>query len=94
MNVLVNDKGEFLEILQEEKEPLEGQHIVPLDGYYEVFNLEHYNTAVWDFKLKKWKGVGEPIPVPEPEPSETEKLKNDLVLVKEAVDFIVMNGGI
>lgn len=33
-------------------------------------------------------------PVVPPEPSETEKLRSDLVLVKEAVDFIVMNGGI
>lgn len=78
MNCIVNEKGELLEIFQEEKEPQTGEHIVLLDGYYEVFNLEHYNTAVWDFKLKKWKGVGEPSILPVPQPTEVEVLKSDI----------------
>lgn len=78
MNCLVNDKGEYLEILYLEKEPKAGEHIVPLDGYYEVFNVEHYNTAVWDFEIKKWKGVGEPNVPPIPQPTETEVLKSDI----------------
>lgn len=100
MNCLVNNKGELLEILQEEKEPLEGQAIVPLLGYYEVFNVEHYNTTVWDFELKRWKGVGEPNVPPIPQPTETEVLKSDIdfqnMLVQEQqaeIDYLKMTIG-
>lgn len=78
MNCLVNTNGELLEILQEEKEPLDGQFTVPLEGFYEVLNVEHYNQAVWDFEFKKWKGVGEPNIPPVPQPTETEVLKSDI----------------
>lgn len=78
MSVLVNEKGEYLDIFQEEKELLDGQHVVPLEGYYEVFNAQLYSQAVWDFKLNKWKGVGEPEPIPVPQPSEVELLKTKL----------------
>lgn len=78
MNCLVNEKGELLEILYEEKELLDGQHVVPLEGYYEVFNTQLYSQAVWDFELKKWKGVGEPNIPPVPQPTENEVLKSDI----------------
>lgn len=65
---LVNIKGELLEILQEEKEPQTGAYIVPLDGFYDILNIQKYDQAVWSFEQSKWVGVGEPnIPlIPEP----------------------------
>lgn len=91
---IVNTNGELLEILQSDREAQEGEFKLPLDGYYEVFNIQRYSQAVWDFTENKWKGVGEPILVPEPEPSEVDVLKKDLISVQEALDFIVMNGGL
>lgn len=97
MNCLVNNKGEYLGVLQKEKEPLEGQHLVPLEGYYEVFNAQLYSQAVWSFKLKKWVGVGEPNVPPIPQPTETEVLKSDIdfqnMLVQEQqaeIDYLKM----
>ena len=62
--VLVNEKGELLEILQEPREIAEGYKdklfIVPLEGYYEVFNAQGYPCAKYDFKSKFWKGFYEP----------------------------------
>ena len=64
MNVLISGKGELLEILQTEKEPQENESIVTLDGYYEVFNEQRYESAKWDFELNKWVGVREQRPTP------------------------------
>lgn len=101
MNVLINNKGELLEILQEEREPLEGQVIVPLLGYYEVFNIEHYDAAVWDFKLEKWIGFGEPSIPPVPQPTEYDILKSEIDfgrMVREVqqseIDYLKLIGGI
>ena len=67
LNCIVNQKGELLEILQEEKELEEGKSLVPLSNYYDVLNLERYDIAIWDFELKKWIGKGEQRPIPEPQ---------------------------
>lgn len=91
MNCLISNKGELLEILQASREPLEGQQIVPLDGYYELFNLEHYNTAVWDFELKKWKGVGEPNIIPEPQPSEMDLVKTKLESQDKVIEELMFS---
>ena len=58
--VLINGKGELLEILQELRDPQEGEHIVPLDGYYEVFNVQGFKSAKYDFESQSWKGYHEP----------------------------------
>ena len=75
MNVLINEQGELLEILQEEKEPLEGQQIALLSNYYDVFNIDRYDKAIWDFEQNKWVGHGEqrPEPLP-PQPTVDEKI--------------------
>lgn len=91
MNCIINDKGELLEILQEEREPVTGEHIVPLDGYYEVFNVEHYNTAVWDFTENKWKGVGKPNIPPEPQPSEVDILKEKIESQDKVIEELMFN---
>ena len=75
MNVLINDKGELLEILQTEKEPKETESIVSLEGYYEVFNVERYESTKWDFELNKWVGLGEQRPIAIPQISEVQELK-------------------
>lgn len=87
MNCLVNSNGEYLEILYEEKEPLEGHSIVPLEGYYDVFNTQLYSQAVWDLKENKWKGVGEPIlvPVPVSKSSEVDILKEKNATLERAL---------
>lgn len=94
-NCIVNEQGELLEILQEEREPQTGEHIVPLDGYYEVFNVQHYSQAVWDFTENKWKGVGEPNIPPEPQPSEVdilkEKVESQEILINELLTEIIPN---
>lgn len=59
MDCLINDNGELLEILQEEKELKKGQSIVPLSNYYDVRNLERYDSSIWSFELEKWIGQGE-----------------------------------
>ena len=76
-NCIVNEQGELLEILQEEreKELEEGKSIVPLSNYYEVRNTERYPTAIWSFELEKWIGRGEQRPIPEIQPTEIEILK-------------------
>lgn len=101
MNCLVNTKGELLEILQEEREPLEGQFTVPLEGFYEVLNAEHYSVAAWDFELKKWVGVGEPSIPPVPQPTEYDILKSEIDfgrMVREVqqseIDYLKLIGGI
>lgn len=73
--VIVNENGELLEILQEEKELEEGQIIVPLSNYYDVLNLGRYPSAIWSFDLKKWIGQGEQRPIIPQQPSEIEILK-------------------
>lgn len=85
MNCLVNENGELLEILQEEREPQTREHIVPLDGYYEVFNTQLYSQAVWDFTEKKWKGVGDPNIPPEPLPTEIDILKEKNSTLEKAL---------
>lgn len=72
--VLINDKGELIVILQEVKEPQENEFIVPLDSYYEVFNEQRYDKARWDFNLQQWVGVGEQRPIEVQPISETQKL--------------------
>lgn len=54
MNVIINEMGEILEI--DPKEINEDSILVPLDGYYEVFNVQKFPYAKWDFELKKWVG--------------------------------------
>ena len=72
---IVNEQGELLEILQEgqEKELEEGQSIVPLSNFYDVLNLERFDSAIWSFEQEKWIGQGEqrpePLP-PQPTPEE------------------------
>ena len=95
MNVLINDKGEVLEILQTEKEPQENESIVLLDGYYEIFNMERYELAKWDFDLIKWVGVGEQRPIAIPQISEVQELKErvtnteiDVTTLEEAIGTI------
>lgn len=85
MNCLVNDKGEYLEILYEEKEPLENQRIVPLEGYYDVFNVDNYSQAVWDFELNKWIGLGEPNIPHIPKPTEIEILRQEKEVLAKSV---------
>ena len=95
MNALIDNNGEFLEILQEPKEPQENESIVLLDGYYEVFNVERYESAKWDFELNKWVGVGEIRPITIPQISEAEELKGrvtnteiDVVTLEETINTI------
>lgn len=57
---MVNDQGKLLEILQEDREPWEGEFKVPLAGYYERLNDDRYPDAKYDFENKVWVGVGEP----------------------------------
>ena len=87
--ILVNGKGEILEILQEPREISEEDKdklfIVPLEGYYEVFNEQRYDKAKWDFKLKQWVGVGEQRPIPTPQITETQKLW-------DAVNYLISSG--
>ena len=75
----VNKEGRMIEIPQEEREPFEGEIKVPLEGYYEVFNVQRYLAARYDFPTKAWVGVGEPIPVPIPEPTEIDIIQSALV---------------
>lgn len=85
MKVLINSKGELLEILQEPKEAGEDQYIVPLEGYYEVLNEQRFESAKWDFDLEKWVGAGEQRPEPPKESTELDKLKLQLVSIQEYV---------
>ena len=61
---LINDKGELLEILQSEyvvsEEDKDKKFIVPLKGYYEVFNVCGFNYAKYSFKTKSWQGFYDP----------------------------------
>lgn len=61
--VLINQNGELLEILQNIIKPEKGQFIVTLDGYYDVFNVQGYKKAKWDFDLNKWVGVGDTVTI-------------------------------
>ena len=72
--VLINEKGELLEILQEPREPQENEHVVSLQGYYEVLNEQRFNQTIWDFDQNMWIGVGEQSPVEIQPISETQKL--------------------
>jgi len=58
--VLINEKGELLEILQDLKEPQEGEYIVPIEGYYEVFNIQGFKYAKYDFEAQLWEGYHKP----------------------------------
>ena len=91
MNVLINDKGELLEILQEPKEPQESESIILLDGYYEVFNVERYEQAKWDFEVGKWVGVGEQRPTPLPQPKTELEL---LQITQSQVVLALVVGGL
>jgi len=90
--VLVNGKGELLEILQEpikiSEEDKDKLFIVPLDGYYEIFNEQRYPQARWDFKLKTWTGTGEQKPDVKPIPSPEERIKNLENMVVGLMDII------
>ena len=95
MNVFINDKGELLEILQTEKEPQEDESIVLLEGYYEVFNEQRYESAKWNFDLNKWVGVGEQRPIAIPQISEVQELKGrvsntevDITTLEETINTI------
>lgn len=82
--VLINKEGQLLEI---DPKTIESDSIlVPLEGYYEVFNEQRYDKAKWDFKLKHWVGVGEQRPIPTPQVDEVTKLKAD-------VDYLLMITG-
>jgi len=95
MNVLIDNNGELLEILQTEKEPQEGESIVLLEGYYEIFNEQRYKQAKWNFDLNKWVGLGEQRPVVIPQISEVEELKGrvtnteiDVITLQETIDVV------
>lgn len=75
---MVNAQGEMLEIIQVDREPLEGEFKVTTVGYYEVLNEQRYSMTIYDFDIKTWVGVGEPIPIPAPEPTEVDLLKAQL----------------
>lgn len=101
MNCLVNEKGELLEILYEKKEPQGGQIIVPLEGFYDILNVQHYSNAVWDFAENKWVGVGEPNIPPVPQPTEYEVLRSEIdfgKMVRETqqaeIDYLKLVGGV
>ena len=57
---LINKEGEMLEILQSEyviaEEDKDKLFIVPLEGYYEVFNVCGFKYAKYNFKTKSWQG--------------------------------------
>lgn len=88
-NCIVNNQGELLEILQtgQEKELQQGQSLVPIHGYYEVRNEQRYDSAVWDFSLKKWVGLGQQRPVLTPKTSEIEILQAKLNSATQQLDF-------
>ena len=95
MNVLINDKGELLEILQAPKEAQENESIVTLEGYYQVLNEQRYESAKWNFELSKWVGVGEIRPIEIPQISEVQELKGrvtntevDIVTLEETINTI------
>jgi len=95
MNVLISDAGKLLEILQTEKEPQKNESIVTIEGYYEVFNEQKYESAKWDFNLNKWVGVGEIRSIIIPQPSEVQELKGrvtntevDIVTLEETINTI------
>ena len=56
MNCIINEQGEMLYIIENTREIEPTQSIVPLSNMYEVYNVEGYSDAVWDFKLGKWVG--------------------------------------
>ena len=81
--VLINEEGQLLEI---DPKTIESDSIlVPLEGYYEVFNEQRYDKSKWDFKLKQWVGVGEQRPIPNPQITETQKLW-------DAVNYLISSG--
>ena len=88
-NCIVNQSGELLEIFQEgqEKKLQEGQSIVPLSNYYDVFNVERYPTSIWSFELEKWTGQGEQRPIIPQQPSEIEILQAKLNSATQQLDF-------
>lgn len=55
---MVSENGKLLEILQQDREPQASEFKVPITGYHDVFNIELFSDAEWDFKLNKWVGVG------------------------------------
>lgn len=83
---MVSAQGEMLEILQADREPLEGEFKATTAGYYEVLNEQRYPKAIYDFTAKAWVGVGEPIPIQSPQPTELDKLKAD-------VDYLLLING-
>lgn len=80
--VLIDDKGNFLQMVYEYPETIEeGQSIVALSNYYEVLNEERFDMSVWDFAQKKWIGKGEQRPILEKE------IKFDLEQYMLDIDF-------
>ena len=65
--------------MQMDRDPVEGEFKVPLVGYYEVFNVQRYLAARYDFPTKAWVGVNEPIPIPTPQVTEIDIIQSALV---------------
>lgn len=73
-NCIVNKQGEMLEILQNDREIQHDEITVSLVGYYEVFNAQRYNKAIYDFDLKSWVGIGEQIQIASNVPTYSDRL--------------------
>lgn len=88
----VNEQGEMLCIPPYDREPIEGEIKVPLDGYYEVFNEQHYSEARYDFELSAWAGVGEPVPIPNPSITEEQKAIDMMKYLMQSDEFLLSVG--
>lgn len=101
MKILVNNNGEFLKFLDDKDNiVLEGQFIVPMEGYYECLNEQLFNRTIYSFNEKKWIGVGEKRSIAVQEPTELEVLKNEKeILAKSLYELssiveILVKGGV
>ena len=83
----VDEEGKLLEI--DPKHTTEDDILVPLDGYYEVFNEQGYLDARYDFDIKDWVGVGDPRPIVPDTPSDIETLKSDVDYLSMVNDDLV-----
>ena len=78
MNCVVDKFGEFQNTLVDGLVVKTTHFVVPISNLYDVYNIEHFSDARWNFAKKKWEGFGAPNIPPVPQLTETEVLKSDI----------------
>lgn len=86
MKVLINEHGDLLEI--DPKKTNEKSILVELDGYYEIISIDGYESAKYDFELKKWFGFGKQRFANLQTISETQKIWDTLDYLMKATEII------